>query len=77
MPSEIAILDAGTQIRGWRRAGYGFQTYAAAQGGTSWVCRYYIPPGFGDSQFFSRNASECSETGQSHPEFTLEDSANM
>jgi probable HAF family extracellular repeat protein len=59
MPSEIAILDAGTQIKGWTRTGYAFKAYTAAQAGTSPACRYYIPPGYGDSHFFSAAPDEC------------------
>ena len=54
MPDEIAKLDAGTQIRGWTRTGYSFKTYTTPEAGTSPVCRYYIPPGLGDSHFFGR-----------------------
>ena len=77
MPSEIAILDAGTQIRGWARTGHSFTTYATAQSGTSPVCRYYIPPGLGDSHFFGRGTVECNATGQKNPSFVLEDPAFM
>ena len=45
LADEIAILDAGTTIRGWTRTGRTFKAYATAQPGTSPVCRYYIPPG--------------------------------
>jgi YVTN family beta-propeller protein len=77
MPGEIAILDAGTQTRGWLRTGYGFKTYALAQAGASPVCRYYIPPGLGDSHFFGRGTEECVATGQKHPSFWLEDPSFM
>jgi probable HAF family extracellular repeat protein len=75
--SEIAILDAGTQIRGWTRTGHAFKTYATAQAGTSPVCRYYIPPGLGDSHFFGRGKAECDATGKKNPNFVLEDPAFM
>jgi hypothetical protein len=74
---EIAKLDAGTAIKGWVRTGQSFLTYLAAPGGTSPVCRYYIPPGLGDSHFFGRGAVECGETGQKNPSFILEDPAFM
>ena len=76
MPSQIAILDAGTQIRGWTHTGYSFKTYAAAEAGTSPVCRYYIPPGLGDSHFFGRGTVECNATGQK-TEFRSQDPAFM
>jgi hypothetical protein len=77
MPGEIAKLDAGTEIRGWARTGYSFKTYTTAQSGTSRVCRYYIPPGLGDSHFFGRGTVECNETGQKNPSFVLEDPSFM
>ena len=77
MPKEMAILDAGTQIRGWTRTGYSFKTYTTPQAGTSPVCRYYIPPGLGDSHFFGRGTVECNATGQKNPTFVLEDPAFM
>ena len=75
--NEIAILDAGTQIKGWLRTGYSFKTYATAQAGTSPVCRFYIPPGLGDSHFFGRGTAECIATGQKFPTFVLEDPSFM
>lgn len=77
MPNEIAILDAGTRIKGWTRTGYSFKTSTTPQAGTSPVCRYYIPPGLGDSHFFGRGTVECDATGQKNPSFVLEDSAFM
>jgi len=77
MPGEIAILDAGTQIKGWMRTGYTFKTYTSTRSGTSPVCRYYIPPGLGDSHFFGRGTVECEATGQKHPSFVLEDPSFM
>ena len=77
MPNEITILDAGTQIKGWVRTGYSFKTYTTVQAGTSPVCRYYIPPGLGDSHFFGRGMVECNATGQKNPTFVLEDPAFM
>jgi hypothetical protein len=73
LPQEIAILDAGTQIRGWMRTSYSFKTYTTPRSGTSPVCRYYIPPGLGDSHFFGRGTVECNATGQKFPSFVLED----
>ena len=77
MPNEIAILDAGTKIKGWARTGYSFNTHTTVQSGTSPVCRYYIPPGLGDSHFFGRGTVECNATGQKNPSFVLEDPAFM
>ena len=75
--NEIALLDAGTQIKGWSRTGYMFGTYPTAQAGTNPVCRYYIPPAKGDSHFFGRGTVECNATGQKNPSFILEDPSFM
>ncbi len=73
LPDEIGKLDDGSVIRGWQRTGREFRTYTSAAAGTSSVCRYYIPPGLGDSHFFGRGTVECTQTGQKNPSFVLED----
>jgi hypothetical protein len=50
--AEQANLDAGNTPTKWTRTGYSFQAYTSAQAGTSPVCRYYLPPAYGDSHFF-------------------------
>ena len=77
VPDEIAKLDAGETIKGWTRTGKEILTYSAAQGGASPVCRYYIPPGLGDSHFFGRGTAECDATGTNNPSFVLESSTFM
>jgi hypothetical protein len=74
---EIATLDAGTAIRGWKRTGQAFKTWATPQAATSPVCRYYIPPALGDSHFFGRGTVECDATGKNNPSFVLEASDFM
>ncbi|MFO1302467.1 MAG: hypothetical protein U1F54_01975 [Burkholderiales bacterium] len=76
MPNEIAYLDAGITT-GWARTDHAFKAYSVAQASTSPVCRYYIPPGLGDSHFFGRGTDECNATGQKNPQFVLEDPAFM
>ena len=76
VPDEIAKLDAGT-IVGWTRTGLSFQTYTTPQPGTSPVCRFYIPPGLGDSHFYGRGTAECNATAANNPTFVLEDPAFM
>ncbi len=71
--AEIANLDAGRTPTRWMRTGYTFRIYNVHEGGTSPVCRYYIPPGQGDSHFFGRGTAECAATGMSHPDFILEE----
>jgi hypothetical protein len=72
LPDEIAALDAGVSPRGWTRTGLTFNAYKQQGNGTSSVCRYYLPPQFGDSHFFGRGAEECRATGDRNPAFVLE-----
>ena len=75
--AEIANLDAGLTPTKWTRTGRTFRAFAAAQSGTSQVCRFYIPPEDGNSHFFGRSAGECSATQQAQPGFVLEDPSYM
>ncbi len=62
LPEEIDALDSG-RLTGWTRTGRAFEVFAtAAEGGqgVNPVCRFYIPPGKGDSHFFSASLAECS-----------------
>jgi hypothetical protein len=74
---EIAALDAGASVAGWKRTGSSIRTSTAAQDDTSPVCRYYIPPALGNSHFFGREAGECNAAGRDNPGFVLEDPAFM
>jgi hypothetical protein len=74
--AEMNDLDTGVHA-GWTRTGQSFNAYTMTQGSTSPVCRYYIPPGFGDSHFFGRGTLECNDTGRKFPSFTLEESNYM
>ncbi len=56
--SDISDLDSGVHP-GWVRTGYQFQVWNGPGGFTQPVCRYYIPPGYGDSHFFSAAPDEC------------------
>ena len=71
--NEIALLDAGTTIKGWTRTGKSFKAFVTAQAGTTDVCRIYIIPLRGDSHFFGRGQQECDNTMAAHPDFVLED----
>jgi hypothetical protein len=77
MPDEQANLDAGNTPTRWTRTDYSFRAFTTPQAGTSPVCRYYIPPGFGDSHFFGRGTAECDATGQQNPSFVRESSDFM
>ena len=72
---EIAKLDAGIVLKGWARTGKSIPVWTTAQASSSPVCRYYIPPGLGDSHFFGRGTVECDDTGRKNPSFILEDPA--
>jgi hypothetical protein len=72
--SEIAALDAG-QIAGWVRTGNNFNAFVDAVAGASPVCRFYLPPIYGDSHFFSASPAECAYVQASMPAAVLE-SAN-
>lgn len=76
-PDEIAKLDDASVLKGWARTGRTMRTYKTAQARTSPVCRFYIPPGLGDSHFFGRGTAECEETAQKNPALVLEDSQFM
>jgi hypothetical protein len=41
------------------------------------VCRYYIPPGLGDSHFYGRGGAECEPTGSLQQQFVLEEGRFM
>ena len=69
--AEIADLDSGVHA-GWTRTQLGFKAYATAVAGTSPVCRFYIPPAFGDSHFYSASPAECAQVQATYPAFTFE-----
>ncbi len=74
---DIDALDSG-RLAGWARTARSFRVYPTqASGGASvsGVCRIYIPPGRGDSHFFSASAQECSDTLAKFPFMLLETSA--
>jgi hypothetical protein len=70
---EIADLDSGAKA-GWTRTGQSFGVFAGPAAGTDAVCRVYMPPGSGDSHFYSASASECSTVRTRFPTFVFESS---
>jgi hypothetical protein len=58
LADEIDALDSG-RIVGWTRTGLVFDASPAPGAGLAAVCRFYIPPGHGDSHFFSASPAEC------------------
>ncbi|HUH94845.1 MAG TPA: S8 family peptidase [Casimicrobiaceae bacterium] len=65
-PAEIAALDAAPP-GGWVRTGQIFGAFAEATGISSRVCRFYIPPLYGDSHFFSASPDECASVQVKFP----------
>lgn len=77
--AEIDALDQH-RLAGWQRTG---ESMAVGQvpatrldleyeyDGTP-VCRFYLPPGNGDSHFFSASANECAAVRSRFPEFVEE-----
>jgi len=56
------IYDLDNNVHpGWYRTGYELRVWDGPGAGLNPVCRYYIPPGFGDSHFFSGSAKECAD----------------
>ncbi len=74
---EMIALDSKEEIRGWNRTGKWFKAYPTARAGTEAVCRFYIPPGLGDSHFFGRSPSECAQTKAKFPALIEEDPTYM
>jgi 6-phosphogluconolactonase (cycloisomerase 2 family) len=77
LAGEIATLDQGVAIKGWKRTGKALATWTAPRADTSPICRFYIPPDLGNSHFFGRGTAECNATGASNPTFVLEEPAFM
>ena len=73
---EIAGLDAGV-FAGWARTGLTFKAHASAQAGFASICRFYLPPGYGDTHFYSASPAECAIVHQDNPAFFLESTAAM
>ena len=69
--TEIYALDAGAVV-GWVRTGQTFAVYAQQNRGASPVCRYYIPPTWGDSHFYSASPAECDEVRAKFPMLEFE-----
>jgi hypothetical protein len=59
---------------GWERTGLRFLAYVNPAPGTNPVCRFYRPPSFGDSHFYSASPDECAATTAQHPVDWIEES---
>ena len=69
--ADIAALDSGA-IPGWIRTGQTFRALPGPVVGASPVCRFYIPPAYGDSHFFSASVDECTQVQAKYPFFDYE-----
>ena len=73
---ELDALDSG-RLTGWTRTGMKFPAYSRDSTGVAPVCRFYLPPGQGDSHFYSASAAECVQTRNKFPSFVEETTAAM
>jgi hypothetical protein len=71
MDAEIDALDAG-HFAGWSRTGSSIDVYDPGSGDGSPVCRFYLPPEYGNSHFYSASQSECAQVAQKFPDFAFE-----
>jgi hypothetical protein len=69
-PLEIAALDA--MVGSWQRTGYQWGVYTAPVAGSVPVCRFYIPPLYGDSHVYTFGAALCAASAAAFPVFTYE-----
>jgi cytochrome c553 len=74
--AEIADLDSGVHA-GWVRTGLSFKAYAVTTTGASPVCRFYLPPAYGDSHFYSASPAECAQIVAKYPGFVYETAATF
>ena len=75
LAAEIDALDSG-RYPGWERTGEYFHAFPQQVPlGTSPVCRFYIPPAYGDSHFFSASPAECAATRAKFPQLAYETDA--
>jgi len=74
---DIDALDNG-RLAGWQRTGFWLHVGGgrnAAKKLDRPVCRLYIPPGEGDSHFFSASIDECEAARTRFPNLVVETSA--
>jgi hypothetical protein len=79
---DIDALDSG-RTAGWTRTGETFGVGSRALTDLdleyrykgSAVCRFYIPPAYGSSHYFSASSDECTSVKQRFPNFVLESDA--
>lgn len=74
LTNEIQALDNG-MFPGWVRTGQSFSPAMQSTPGASPVCRFYLPPGYGDSHFYSGSPDECGAVLAKYPFFFYESPA--
>ena len=71
-PEEAAALDAGTNVKGWKRTGGQFTVFTDAADGLQAVCRFFGTPNVGpNSHFYTADAAECAKV-KTLPAWTFE-----
>ena len=74
--AEMADLDGGVHA-GWVRTGLSFKAFGNAIAGASPACRFYLPPAYGDSHFYSASAAECAQIAAMYAGFVYETPATF
>jgi len=71
-PAEMAMLDAGVVVPGWRRTGLAFKGRPAGSPFGLAACRFFGTPGLGpNSHFYTTDAVECAKV-KADPFWTYE-----
>ena len=71
-PAEIAMLDRGELVPGWRRTGFDFKSWTPGSPNGGAACRFFGTPGRGpNSHFFTVDANECALV-RANPDWTFE-----
>jgi hypothetical protein len=61
-PAEMAMLDAGIVVPGWRRTGLAFKARPVGSPFGLSTCRFFGTPGIGpNSHFYTTDAAECAK----------------
>lgn len=68
VPDEIASLDAGRDIKGWKRTGQSFNAYVSAREKTARLCRF----GGGHSHLYGFGNTECASIARSNAGLVVE-----
>ncbi|MFO1312638.1 MAG: hypothetical protein U1F41_11320 [Burkholderiales bacterium] len=71
-PAEMAMLDAGVVVPGWRRTGMAWKARPAGSQFGLAACRFFGTPGIGpNSHFYTTDAAECAKV-KADPVWTYE-----